>query len=154
MKIDREKNRMLVEKYPFLAFKEYDFDNDCYYIPDDYDYSCTWLDGLPKGWVEAFGEQMCEEMKKALEEYDYVDKYIITDTKEKYGQLRIYDNGRPRGCRVWDVIQKYTDLSEHTCCSCGKPATKISLGWICPWCDECASKLKGKFVDIKDNPMG
>ena len=141
-------NKELVEKYPFLAFKEYDFDTDSYYIPDDYDYESTWLDGLPDGWVKAFGEDLCRELKEALDEYNYTDKYIIVQTKEKFGQARIYDNGIPEGCRAWDVIRKYERLSEVTCCKCGKPATKISTGWICPWCDDCAEEIGGQFVDI------
>lgn len=143
-----EKNRQLIEKYPFLAFKSYDFDNDVYFIPEDYNYSSTWFDAIPEGWAKAFGEDMCREIKEALDEFDYTDRYIITDVKEKYGSLRIYDNGIPCGCKVWDVIEKYARLSEVTCISCGKPATKISLGWICPWCDDCAKDIKGKFADI------
>ena len=144
-----EQNKELVSKYPFLAYKEYDFNTDSYCVPDDYDYSETWADSVPDGWWNAFGLQMCEEMKEALDEYNYSDKYIIIQIKEKYGQLRIYDNGIPKGCRVWDVIKKYSDLSEVTCIRCGKPAIKHSLGWICPWCDECAEQINGQFVEIK-----
>ena len=148
-----QKNKELIEKYPFLAIKKYDFDNDIYYIPDDYDYSATWLDGLPEGWITAFGEDLCRELKDALDEYNYTDKYIIIETKEKYGSMRIYDNGIPKGCRAWDVIEKYSKISEHTCFKCGEPATKISLGWICPWCDECAKKVGGRFADIDDEEI-
>ena len=150
-----EANKILVEKYPFLGPKTYDFDRsketgeDIYMLPDDYDYSWTYLDGLPNGWVKAFGEQMCEELKSALDEYNYMDKYVITDVKEKYGGMRIYDNGVPRGCKAHEVIDKYSRTSDYTCIGCGKPATKLSVGWICPFCDECASKHYGKFRDIQ-----
>lgn len=148
------KNKELVSKYPFLAFKEYNFDTDSYYIPDDYDYESTWLDSMPDGWRNAFGEQLCQELKEALDEFDYADKYIIVQIKEKFGGLRIYDNGIPRGCKVHDIISKYEDISEKTCIGCGKPATKISLGWICPWCDDCAVKIGGSFEAIdKDKDL-
>ena len=144
------KNKELVKEYPFIAYKEYDFDNDVYYIPKDYDYKYTWLDGLPEGWVKAFGEDLCRELKEALDEYNYTDKFIIVQTKEKFGEMRIYHNGRPVGSKVEEVIDKYARISERTCCKCGKPATKISLGWICPWCDECAEKINDNFVDINE----
>lgn len=146
----QKKNKELVERFPFLAFKEYDFDTDSYYLPDDYDYSTTWLDYIPEGWVKAFGEQMCEELKEALEEYNYVDDYIIVQAKEKYNQLRIYDNGIPKGCRAWDVIDKYSNIAERTCVKCGKPATKVSMGWISSWCDDCAKEVGGVMTDIDE----
>lgn len=148
MNNDIEKNKELIEKYPFLAIKSYDFDNDVYYVPEDYDYSYTWLDDMPEGWKKAFGEDLCAELKEALDEYDYTDKYIVVEVKEKYGGLRWYDGGIPEGCKAWDVIRKYERLSETTCCHCGKPATKISTGWICPWCDDCVEHIGDKVVDI------
>ena len=130
-------NKELIERYPFVAFKEYDFDTDSYHIAADEDYTSTWLDCMPRGWKKAFGEDLCRELKEALDEFQFTDKYVISQVKEKYGGLRWYDNGIPKGCRAWDVIGKYERISERTCCNCGKPATKISRGWICPWCDDC-----------------
>ena len=143
-----EHNKKLIEKYPFLAYKEYDFDNDVYYVPENYDYNFTWFDEIPDGWAKAFGEQLCEELKKALDECNYTDKYNIVQIKEKFGELRIYDGGIPKGCRAWDVIEHFSYLSSRTCISCGKPATKISLGWICPWCDDCAKEINSQFASI------
>lgn len=28
-------------------------------------------------------------------------------------------------------------LCERTCIVCGEPATRMTRGWICPYCDEC-----------------
>ena len=36
-----------------------------------------------------------------------------------------------------EIIEKYTEISKRVCVSCGKPATRITTGWICPFCDEC-----------------
>lgn len=96
----------------------------------------TELDHMPTGWRKAFGIQMCKEIKKELKKYNYLYKYRIMQIKEKFGTLRWYDNGSPDGC-VNNIISKYEDISYHTCIVCGKPATKISKGWISPYCDNC-----------------
>lgn len=142
-------NKRLVEEYPFLIPRNRFTDE----ILDDYDYTYTELDDMPDGWRKAFGEQMCAEIKEALgpDIYDY----RIEQIKEKFGQLRWYDRNSDKN--IDKIIDKYTKLSEHTCISCGAPATKVSLGWIDPWCDECASKMHGQFKslnlekDILDN---
>ncbi len=103
---------------------------------------------MPEGWRKAFGEQMCEEIMNALVEEDYVDKYVILQIKEKFGSARWYSNGAPQ--KVHDIVHKYELISERTCIRCGKPATKISMGWICPWCDDCAEQIKGQFWDIDE----
>lgn len=167
-----EYNRELIEKYPFLLPR-----NRWTGKPsEDFDYSYTELDAMPKGWREAFGEQLCEELKQELiraesertdspEERrrfvgwyqvdpppDYPDDLLhvwqIMQIKEKYGTLRLYSSFSTPG--MGDIIRKYTDLSERTCIDCGKPATKISLGWISPWCDDCAGNFNGKCMDIRE----
>ena len=45
------------------------------------------------------------------------------------------------------IIPKYEELSYHTCINCGKPATKRSTGWICPYCDDCIGDRD--YTDIK-----
>lgn len=60
--------------------------------------------------------------------------------------LRFYTNWVTDA--INNVIYKYEKLSEHTCISCGAPATKMSTGWISPWCDKCASKIQEKFVPL------
>lgn len=98
----------------------------------------TELDAMPEGWRKAFGIQMCKEIKAALKKNHYLYKYRIMQIKEKFGTLRWYDDGAPQ--EVYDIIDKYEDLSWNTCVICGKPATKISGGWICPYCDDCFPK--------------
>lgn len=116
-----------------------------------YNYNYTELDEMPEGWRKAFGEQMCFEIKNLLEEADYEDKYRITQIKEKYGKLCWYDEGVPEQIydRFLEIISKYEKLSNRTCIKCGKPATKISTGWITPWCDDCAKSIHDNFIDIK-----
>lgn len=58
-------------------------------------------------------------------------------------------------CILGDIISKYEDLSERTCCKCGKPATKITKGWICPYCDDCFEKFHGEeFFSTVDEYYG
>lgn len=132
-------NKELIEKYPFLLPRNR-FTGE---IPEDYDYSWTELDAMSDGWRKAFGIDMCEEIRIALG--DYVEKYRITQIKEKYGELRWYDFGAPEG--VEEIINKYTKLSRKTCIICGKPATRVSIGWIMPFCDECGGSRSFEKIE-------
>ncbi len=136
-----KENLALIKEFPFLKYKSLYCDAE----PIE-DGSWTFLDDIPEGWVKAFGLEMCQEIKNALVEEDLLDEYKIFQTKEKFGTLRWYDNGVSK--KVEDIIWKYERVSANTCCQCGKPATKLSTGWICPYCDECAEKFRGKYTDI------
>ena len=134
-----KENKKLVERYPFLLPRNRWTGK----VSEDYDYHYTELDAMPDGWRKAFGVQMCEDIREELIKADYLDKYRITDIKEKYGSLRWYDFGGTEKM-MREIIPKYTRLSKYTCIHCGKPATKISLGWISPWCDDCAAAINGE----------
>lgn len=128
-------NKHLCERYPFLIPRNrftdqilWEDKSSWYYC---YPYSFTELDEMPHGWRCAFGIQMCEEIKEELIKSNHLKEYRIMQIKEKYGGLRWYDSGASK--QVHDIIYKYMDLSERTCISCGRPATKISLGWIRPF---------------------
>ena len=140
----RKYNKQLIAKYPWLLPRNRWTGE----VIEDYDYSYTELDDMPDGWRAAFGEQMCEEIQQELnmmEPYQAAD-FRIVQIKEKYGMLCYYTNWTTK--EIDAIINKYEKLSEHTCISCGAPATKISIGWISPWCDKCAEKLHAKFVKI------
>ena len=146
MDTTQEYNKQLIEKYPFLM----PYNVWTGKIDEDYDYEYTWLDDMPDGWRKAFGEQMCQEIKDALleEGEQILMDYRIDQIKEKYGYLCWYDSWTTK--KVQDIICKYEDLSARTCISCGKPATKISRGWICPWCDDCASEKLEDYIPISE----
>ena len=110
--------------------------------------SYTELDTMDSGWRKAFGIQMCKEIKAELKKHKFLYKYRIVQIKEKFGGLRWYDAGIPKDSKIWDIIDKYTQISYKTCVVCGKPATKISKGWICPYCDDCIGDKQ--FTEIKD----
>lgn len=119
-------NRELVRKFPFLKPAD----------DERYDFEWTYLDDIPEGWKKAFGEQMCAEIAECLREHHREDGFEILQAKEKYGSLRLYTGGGPS--ELDDIIGKYEELSAKTCVGCGKPAEYISIGWIAPWCGDCA----------------
>ena len=128
------KNWILCGKYPFLIPK-YEWNGE---IIEDYDYISTNLDDMPDGWRKAFGEMMCEEIKQELVRCNYLNEYRILQIKEKYGELRWYDNGTPIDCKVPEIIDKYSILSQNICIICGKPDVPIiNNGWISPYCKKC-----------------
>ena len=98
----------------------------------------TELDDMEPGWRKAFGIQMCKELKTQLKKEHYLYKYRITQIKEKWGYLHWYDEGHSD--EVHKILHKYEEISWNTCIMCGKPATKITAGWISPYCDDCFPK--------------
>ncbi len=52
--------------------------------------------------------------------------------------LRWYDNGTPIGCKVLEIIDKYSVLSENICMICGKPDVPMTGdNWFYPLCEKC-----------------
>lgn len=135
----------LKERYPFLIPRNRFTDKICEKEPgDNAEWYEDWteLDEMPDGWRMAFGEQMCEEIREALLKEggeQALNDYRIIQIKEKYGYLHWYDANT--NDEIQKIIRKYEDISEMTCIRCGKPATKISKGWISPFCDDCANEL-------------
>ena len=158
METTKEYNKALCERYPFLipsnrwsGVRITEASGGGFWpgSPDavpNYDYERTELDDMPDGWRIAFGEQLCEELKEELVRAGYLDKYRITQIKEKYGMLHWYDNGNTK--RGNDIISKYVRLSERTCICCGKPATRVTTTWISPYCDKCCPSENS--VSIED----
>lgn len=113
----------------------------------------TELDAMPCGWRKAFGIQMCKDLRTQLWKEGNLFKYRITQIKEKWGELCWYDGGASR--EVYNIISKYEDLSWNTCIVCGEPSTKISGGWVSPYCDKhfpknhkvYQEKIDGKWVE-------
>jgi hypothetical protein len=137
-----EENKKLCEKYPFLIVKNRWTGE----VSEDYDYSYTEIDAMPQGWFKAFGMQMVEELSQALGEN--AKNYRITQIKEKFGGLRWYDAGCTK--EGYEVIRKYEGLSIITCIICGEPATKISDGWISPYCNEHFNEKWNVYATIEN----
>jgi hypothetical protein len=139
---DNMENRELVYKYPFLfpyeVVHERMMDTDYLESDEIYDYSYTMLDGMPDGWRAAFGLQFLEELKELLIKGNCLHEYRVVQVKEKFGELRWYDNGVPD--TIYDeymaLLAKYEDLSTHICVECGKTAVGMTQGWIMPVCKD------------------
>lgn len=110
--------------------------------------SYTELDAMESGWRKAFGIQMCKDIRKQLIKEKKLFKWRIVQLKEKWGFLHLYHNG---GDKIYDIISKYEEISAKTCINCGKPATKISTGWISPYCDDCIGDRC--YIKIDKNPF-
>ncbi len=112
----------------------------------------TELDAMPQGWRKAFGLDMCKEIKQSLLKTGgrkALKAYRIDQIKEKFGSLSWYDHNSTK--EIWNIIEKYEDLSYKTCINCGKPATCISTGWISPYCDDCIDKNRKYVPMTKDD---
>lgn len=129
-----EANKKLIEEFPFLQVNE-----DNYFV--------TWLDFMPEGWKNNFGLSLCNDLKEQLLDDGDLGEFEILDVKEKWGMLDMFVMNASE--RVYGILDKYQRLSQTICCGCGKPATKISKGWISPWCDDCAKRIGGAFSEIK-----
>ena len=112
----------------------------------------TELDAMDKGWRKRFGIDICKDVKKSLLKnggIKHLLQYRIMQIKEKFGRLCWYDeNGTTE--ILSQIIPKYEKLSYHTCISCGKEATKITTGWICPYCDDCIGDRNWKDINRED----
>lgn len=140
-------NKKLIERFPFLLPRNRWTGK----VSDDYDYSYTELDEMPYGWRKAFGEQMCQEIKEELDKFNFTDKYRIMQIKSKYGMIRWYDGGYPKGSKIQDIISKYEDLSMCYCADCGKPTKYRTSGWIEYFCEDCKNKLVEKKYYHEDS---
>ena len=127
-------NKKLIKKYPFLLPKNVWTGE----VLDNYNYSWTFLDDVPKGWRISIMPLFLEDLRKELIKYNYLDKYSITQIKEKFGELRWYDAGSPAESKVDDIIEIYSLLSSNICIECGKPdVPMINDSWISPYCENC-----------------
>lgn len=92
------------------------------------------LDELPQGWHK-LGEQFIDELWEELDRSNLHETYEVHQVKEKYGSLHWYDAGG--NDETNRILYKYEEISYYTCCICGKTATWLTNGWICPYCDDC-----------------
>lgn len=133
-------NKYLCKRYPFLIPHNWRGKVPWEYPKSSYNYchpySYTMIDLFPEGWFRAFGKRMLEELRAAAIEDDFLDKFYISHIKEKYGTLRINISGGTE--KIYDIIDKYEEMSAHYCELCGAPAEIRDIsGWTVVWCDKC-----------------
>lgn len=143
---DRVNNFRLIFKYPFIYPR-----NVWNGKKNSHFFGFTILDFIPRGWRKAFGLQLCEDIRKALEVMpkDERNTFWIYSIKEKWGSIRIDCSWYIK--EIEDVISKYEKLSEVTCINCGKPAEYLTCGYILPYCKDCVPKKNKKRKIKKGN---
>lgn len=125
--------KQIMDKYPSL-FIEKD-------LPMTHTCMC-WGLSFDDGWYEIF-DQMCAEIMATNEHC------VFTQTKEKFGGLRVYANCSDN---VQKIIDKYEDLSYKTCEICGKSAKVCNRGcWLKTLCEECMTKNDYVVYDEKND---
>jgi hypothetical protein len=137
----RQLRKTLIEKYPYLQPRNVNTDQ----ISDTFDYE--YIRGehdLPEGWMELF-LQCCEDIYEPLKQAGCLDKFRFTDIKEKWGRMTIYVQHAPE--EVHTILNKYRFLSEQVCSVCGKPATVVTWGYVCPYCSE---HVRGTMENVDD----
>lgn len=140
------RNYILAKRYPWIITTK-----DLKWYEGKYRY--TIMDDIPTGWRKAFGLQLIADIDMYLKENNIID-YVVYQVKEKWGELRWYDNCSSEMYR--DVIHKYEVKSRDLCIHCGKVATRFTKGWITPVCDKCTKKhklntvLKGANTETND----
>lgn len=132
-----------LKKYPWL--KGYDP------YPETENPVCA-FEWLPKGWVIAFGEELCQELDVALRKTELYNEAYVVEAKEKLGQLRLYFH--PSNEEIENIIRKYEVISEHICENCGAvDVPMLNLGgWFSPYCRECFDKFndKGRYKSFEE----
>jgi hypothetical protein len=137
----RQLRKRLIEEYPYLQPRrmtdgEVSPDYDYQYIMGEHD--------LPEGWMELF-LQCCEDIKEPLARAGDLDKFRFVQIKEKFGRMTLYVYGATD--EVHRIIDKYGFLSEQVCSVCGRPATVMTYGYVCPYCSE---HVRGSMENVDD----
>lgn len=120
----------LVKQYPWLKPRNVWTDK----VDEDYDYSWMWIEPDEDGWQKAFFYYLMEDMKKELEEKDFVEQFRINEYKSKYGTMRLYGNAYLKS------VNDYEYMSANICEVCGRPDVGSTSGWITPICCTCFEK--------------
>lgn len=126
-----------------------------------FNYKMREVEFLYDGWRNSFVSAMMDEMFSALG--SYVEDFEVYQIKEKYGTLTIYKGWKDReytedefkdidniNAELNLIIEKYKNISGHTCVQCGGKATYFSSHWVIPWCDDCRDPKLGVFGYIDD----
>ncbi len=110
----------------------------------------TWLDSIDSGWLAAFGNDFCEELKEAIKKDDCEREFMIVEIKEKFGFMNVYV--MCAGEYTYDVISKYEELSKYICGHCGQTADYVTLGWYYPICKDCADSADygGRYTTVEE----
>lgn len=122
---------MCNNEMPYIYLKDYE--------TGEINSSYTWfeMNELPNGWQDLF-KQLCEEIREPLERAGLLNDFYFVQVKEKFNELRCYVHNS--NDEVDKILDKYESIACKYCTCCGKPATKITTGYIASYCDDCVEK--------------
>jgi hypothetical protein len=72
-----------------------------------------------------------------------IPQFVATQVKEKFGALRIYNDGGDEYCQ--GLVDMAATWSWNTCELCGNGGKRLvghTTGWIGSVCEECSKKIK------------
>ena len=118
------KNKILIEKYPFLKIENNNYD-------------ISWFDIIPSGWRDALGFELCDEIAQELSTWTQEERenFQILEIKEKFGGLTIYCNNYSN--ELFTILNKYYKKSMNLCIKCGKKAAPTNTYLYVPLCVSC-----------------
>lgn len=140
----------LLEKYPFLEYRNV-FSGELTAENEEDRLKYNWWTAWDNcGWEKIWKKYLSvlfEEYEKLSDEAK--KNFMIMDTKEKYGSLRIdtsYGNDT-----IYEAEKIVNMISQWTCYRCGKMPRNSNgkrliwetRGWILPLCKDC---MKKKFI--------
>lgn len=91
-----------------------------------------------EGWYPLIRE-LCREITAAYEAAGKPADIVVSQVKEKYGELCFYFDCRCQGLRteIEKIVEKYEEMSGCVCEVCGAPGSlRTDLQWIQTLCDE------------------
>lgn len=95
---------------------------------------------------------MLEDYREVLIRNHYLNDFLWTEVKEKYGTLRLYSGAAPD--EVLELESKYDYISRFFCISCGRMnAPVLTGGWIEPLCKDCYNKRIASDKRWYDTPV-
>jgi len=90
-----------------------------------------------EGWwpiLKSLCGQIQHQIDWKAKQGHHVPQVVVTQIKEKFGGLRFYYDG---GNEYIDgLVSMAESWADHTCETCGKPATKKTTGYIKTVCDK------------------
>ena len=102
---------------------------------------------IPSGWEDLTRKALVAIMKLAQSKGIY-DDFNIIQVKEQYGRLVIYVSHYDKD--IEEIIKLYGDMSEKICSECGQKATMMAVGYILPYCTECAKHLNQTVLTFEE----
>lgn len=137
--LSEEFQSKLLERFPWAEARDHDGNGKGYLVP------CWCGDG----WFQIIWN-MLEELEQFCKTRVFPLNLQLLEIKEKYGGMRVDfgcgDTSSAILDRVYEIIEKYENLAEDTCESCGDKGKVYEVnGWLSAYCQNCYETAIKKF---------